>query len=569
MIAIIGGGISGLSLAWHLKKYDIPFVLIERSERIGGACGSINVNDFIFDMGAHYLFEREPYAIEFVKDVLGVELTREGRRSLCYFEKRYIPFPIQSNLRKVGFCLIMKVLLSIAVIRTISFFKKPKNYSEWLISRFGVLARDFIIPNSKKKWNVSPSSVKEKKVSQKVYDCSILELLKGCFKSSWDAYNPKQGERSSSLLYPKGGMKTIVETIVEEIKDDVIVGIKVEKINTSDKKIILSNNRVIRYDHLVSTIPLQGLIKLIEDCPDHMKISAEDLLYNQMALVLIGVRGKLGDKIEKDKPHFIHFGEDFSFHRISFPKHFCEENCPENSSSIMVEICFPKSDKRYWEIPTYEMRKVNKIISELENAGIIKDADDVAFTKTIFVNPAYMLFDEASESAEKYLTSMLNTRSVSLLGRFAEWKYLDSDQCIVRAKKLADKLKLNKKLAKKTSVKEEYDLDMIKAEADKDIEIERAIANECFALRRVKTIAYKNTWKKHGFNGAAHNLLRKFNRLDSVLLKGGEQDISLDNIDIDDLAGDEGIRTTLIDLINYCFMLTHLVDEEINGRKLQ
>ena len=36
-VAIIGGGISGLSAAWALQKKAIAFTLFEASDRVGGA----------------------------------------------------------------------------------------------------------------------------------------------------------------------------------------------------------------------------------------------------------------------------------------------------------------------------------------------------------------------------------------------------------------------------------------------------------------------------------------------------------------------------------------------------
>lgn len=44
MIGIIGAGISGLSLAYHLQKLNIPYVLLEASEQAGGYIRSVQEN---------------------------------------------------------------------------------------------------------------------------------------------------------------------------------------------------------------------------------------------------------------------------------------------------------------------------------------------------------------------------------------------------------------------------------------------------------------------------------------------------------------------------------------------
>ncbi len=50
-IAIIGAGITGLSIGYYLKKANIPFVIFEKSNRVGGVIHSEKHNDFIIERG--------------------------------------------------------------------------------------------------------------------------------------------------------------------------------------------------------------------------------------------------------------------------------------------------------------------------------------------------------------------------------------------------------------------------------------------------------------------------------------------------------------------------------------
>jgi protoporphyrinogen oxidase len=50
-IIIIGGGLSGLACAFECKKMKKDFILIEKSNRIGGKIGSIEENGYIYDIG--------------------------------------------------------------------------------------------------------------------------------------------------------------------------------------------------------------------------------------------------------------------------------------------------------------------------------------------------------------------------------------------------------------------------------------------------------------------------------------------------------------------------------------
>ena len=54
-VAIIGGGISGLSAAWELKKKQIPFILFEAAERCGGAIQTLHEADCLIEAGPNSL----------------------------------------------------------------------------------------------------------------------------------------------------------------------------------------------------------------------------------------------------------------------------------------------------------------------------------------------------------------------------------------------------------------------------------------------------------------------------------------------------------------------------------
>ncbi|OJJ24008.1 protoporphyrinogen oxidase [marine bacterium AO1-C] len=60
MIGIIGAGISGLSLAYHLQKQDIPYILLEASEQPGGYIRTIRDNS---TNSRTYILEQGPNSI--------------------------------------------------------------------------------------------------------------------------------------------------------------------------------------------------------------------------------------------------------------------------------------------------------------------------------------------------------------------------------------------------------------------------------------------------------------------------------------------------------------------------
>lgn len=70
VVAIIGGGITGLTVAWHLQKAGIPYTLLEKSDRLGGKIqteqiDSANGFPFIVERaGDAFLATQKPWATD-------------------------------------------------------------------------------------------------------------------------------------------------------------------------------------------------------------------------------------------------------------------------------------------------------------------------------------------------------------------------------------------------------------------------------------------------------------------------------------------------------------------------
>lgn len=70
-VAVVGGGISGLTAAWHLvsREPDLEVVLVEGSDRVGGKLRSATVGGVHLDVGAESMLARRPEALELVKEL--------------------------------------------------------------------------------------------------------------------------------------------------------------------------------------------------------------------------------------------------------------------------------------------------------------------------------------------------------------------------------------------------------------------------------------------------------------------------------------------------------------------
>ena len=52
-IVVIGGGVTGLSVAWKLSEKGYEVKVLEMDKFIGGLAGSIKMGNYFFDIGPH------------------------------------------------------------------------------------------------------------------------------------------------------------------------------------------------------------------------------------------------------------------------------------------------------------------------------------------------------------------------------------------------------------------------------------------------------------------------------------------------------------------------------------
>ena len=71
-IAVLGGGISGLSTAWYLKKKGFEVTLFEAQESTGGVIRSEPNQYSVFDFGPNTIRDKTGSVSEMIKD-LGIE----------------------------------------------------------------------------------------------------------------------------------------------------------------------------------------------------------------------------------------------------------------------------------------------------------------------------------------------------------------------------------------------------------------------------------------------------------------------------------------------------------------
>ena len=112
-VAIIGGGVSGLSAGGLLSRKGLRVKLFEANDKLGGSCANTEIDGYTFHDGALYLAFPELLEHVFEKENIG---EHDGRRSLSVSDVVAIngePWSVES----IGWAKVDKADLAKAGVR--------------------------------------------------------------------------------------------------------------------------------------------------------------------------------------------------------------------------------------------------------------------------------------------------------------------------------------------------------------------------------------------------------------------------------------------------------------------
>ena len=94
-VAVIGGGVSGLTTAYRLAAAGIDVSVFEASDRLGGKLGTVQVGDLRLEAGADSFVARKPWAVDLCREIgLGDELVSPGARgAYLWTDRGLVAFP--------------------------------------------------------------------------------------------------------------------------------------------------------------------------------------------------------------------------------------------------------------------------------------------------------------------------------------------------------------------------------------------------------------------------------------------------------------------------------------------
>jgi protoporphyrinogen oxidase len=420
-IGILGGGISGLTLQRFLNH---PCEVLEKAPVPGGLCRTFWKDGFGFDIGGHILFSKHQHVTDLVNTLLGENINYCKRLNMILFKSRYVKYPFENDLGALDKQDCYQCLIDYLKAD----FPNPTNFAEWAYHTFGKsIADKYLIPYNRKIWKLEPSEMGMEWVGR-VPKPPMEDVVKSALGIATEGYTHQLYFR-----YPlHGGFESVVKAMIKPgAKQTFNYGIK--SIRKAGSQWVVSNGeRALTYDHLVLSFPIREAIGCFADVPRDVTEAVQNLRYNALRLVFIAVNNEsLMDKSAVYIPD-----PTVHPHRVCYMGFFSPNMVKPGTSSLVAEVTVrPGDDVDRMDNDSY----VDLIVGDLDRAGIIRK-QDVIIRDTRRIEYAYPVYDCDYGKNTKIIRDYFNTLGIDQLGRFAEFDYINSDECIHRAMRLAEKL---------------------------------------------------------------------------------------------------------------------------------
>ncbi len=421
---ILGGGLTGVTLARLLTARNFDVRVLEAETRIGGLCKSEKRDGFTFDTGgSHIIFSRDQEVLSFMKEVLEGNRSEISRNTKIFYKGSYVKYPFENGLyalpkEDLFFCI--NEFIKTLIRSEKGELPEAKNFREWIYNTFGKgIAECYMVPYNEKIWNYPVERMSTHWVEGRVPRPPVEDIIRSAVGIETEGYT-----HQSLFTYPvDGGIEALVTSMAAPVAERIQTNFKVTSVRKNGSVWEISNGtETVIADRIISTIPLQDLLLTLKDVPADVASAIGDLKYNSLLTVTIGVKGEV-------PPYSWVYIPDEAIgleNRISFPSGFSRNTAPPGCASVLAEITYNEGD------PVSLMndrQAIDHVTSSLTRMGVIKP-EKVVSQAVYRQKYAYVVYDLEYRKNISVIRDYFQGQGISLVGRFSQFEYLNMDGCI-------------------------------------------------------------------------------------------------------------------------------------------
>jgi protoporphyrinogen oxidase len=408
---VVGAGVTGLSFADWVKSDD--YIVCEALGEVGGYCRTIKQDGFVWDFSGHFFHFKNRHIEEYLLERMGDQKVRKVvKEARIDYEGTIIDFPFQKNIHQLPKADFIDCLVDL-------YFKEDReaaNFKEMLYAKFGrSISEKFLIPYNEKLYATDLANLDVDAMGRFFPYADIDEIVANFRQSDNTSYN-------STFTYPEGGAIQYVKALEAGVDSDKLsLNERVVGIDT-DAKVARTTQREIAYDVLISSMPMDKLLRLsgVPHDPDVFS-------YNKVLVFNLGF-----DRKGPEGVHWMYYpSRELAFYRVGF----YDNIFGTDRMSMYVELGFPP-DEEISDADVISYR--DRVLEDLKRVGVV-DGHQLVSWHSVVLDPAYVHITQESVAAVVEAKAQLESKGIHSAGRYGSWTYCSIEDNIVEARVLAER----------------------------------------------------------------------------------------------------------------------------------
>jgi protoporphyrinogen oxidase len=421
-VGVLGGGVSGLFTAYFLGG---SVEVLEADDTVGGLARCFGGDGFRSDIGGHILFSKDKEALAHELVVLKGNLRQGVRANKVLYRGLHVKYPFENGIDVLPKEEIVEILHSFV---DNPHKDAPANFREWMFHVFGDgLTNKYMLPYNEKIWKTPPEEMSLEWVDR-VPRPPLVDLIRTAVGIQTEGYT-----HQLYFDYPdRGGFEALPRAVAARLAGKVFTGFRVAKVRPVDGgwAVVSSTGEERRYRQLVATIPVTTLFSVLDEVPAAVNDAARALRFNSLRVALVGV-----DVTTLPAYTALYVPDPASlYHRVCYNHVFSPDNVPAGCNSVSCEITVSEQDT--WS----DEAILDRVVGDLARDGIL-DPARVVHRSVHREKFAYVVYDLGYSARVTTIRDYTQARGIHLAGRFAEYRYVNTDACVRRALDLARELR--------------------------------------------------------------------------------------------------------------------------------